>query len=50
MLAAALALVVVGLPLGLLAPPFGFAPVVIGIVLFIAALVGAGKRAAEPGP
>ena len=45
MLAAALVLIVLGVVIGLVAPPFGFAPAVIGLVLLVAALVGVGKRA-----
>ncbi len=47
MIPAAIVLILLGVVLGLVAPPFGFAPAVIGIVLVVAALVGIGKRATE---
>jgi hypothetical protein len=44
---AAIALIVVGLVLGLILPPFGFAPALIGLILLVLFLVGFGKRAKE---
>ena len=49
MLAAAIALIVLGIVFGLIAPPFGFAPIVIGLIVLVLFLVGVGKRASEGG-
>ncbi len=44
---AAVALIVVGVIVGVLAPPFGFAPALVGLVLLLLyAVVGIGKKAA----
>lgn len=45
MFAAALALVVVGLILGFLIPPFGFIVSAVGLVLLVLYLLGVGRAA-----
>jgi hypothetical protein len=50
MLAAALALLVIGLVLGLFLGVFGFIVAAVGVVLLILALLGVGRRAVETGP
>jgi hypothetical protein len=45
MFAAALALVVVGLILGFLIPPFGFVVAAVGLVLLVLYLFGVGRAA-----
>ena len=47
MLPLALALIVIGLVAIFLAPPFGFIPGIVGIVLLVIYLVSAGRRAAN---
>ncbi len=47
-LGSALALIVLGILLGIVIFPFGFGLALIGIALLVAYLVGAGKRAANP--
>ena len=47
-LGSALALIVLGILLGIVIFPFGFAFALIGVGLLVAYLVGAGKRAANP--
>jgi hypothetical protein len=51
MLFAAFAVIAFGIILGLLAPPFGFAPLIIGIILLgVYFFAGVGKRVAESDP
>ncbi len=45
MFAAALALVVIGLVLGFLVPPFGFVVAAVGLVLLVLYLFGVGRAA-----
>ncbi len=47
---AGIALIVLGIILGIVAFPFGFAVALIGIGLLVAHLVGRGKRAADSEP
>ena len=47
MIGVALALLVVGVVLGFLVPPFGFIPAAVGLVLLVLFLFGFGRRAAE---
>jgi hypothetical protein len=49
-IAAALALLVAGLVLGLMFGPFGFIVAGVGVVLLILFLVGFGRRSAEGRP
>ena len=46
-LGSAIALIVLGILLGIVVFPFGFGLLLIGVVLLIAYFVGAGRRAAE---
>ncbi len=50
MIAAAVALIVVGIVLGFLIPPFGFIPAALGLILLVAFLFGFGRRAATGKP
>ena len=50
MFAVALALVVVGLVLGFLIPPFGFIAAGIGLVLLVLALLGVGRTVSRTRP
>ncbi len=45
MFAVAIALVVIGLVLGFLIPPFGFVVAAVGLVLFVLYLFGVGRAA-----
>ena len=45
MLAVALVLIALGVILGLILPPFGFVPALVGVVLLVLFLVGLGRRA-----
>ena len=47
-LGSALVLIVLGILAGIVVFPFGFGLTLIGVVLLVAYLVGAGKRAAKP--
>ena len=47
MVGVALALIVVGLLLGFILPPFGFVPAAVGLVLLVLFLFGIGKRAVD---
>ena len=47
MVGVAVALIVVGLVLGFILPPFGFVPAAVGLVLFVLFLFGIGKRAVD---
>jgi hypothetical protein len=47
MIGLAIALIVVGLVIGFLIPPFGFIAAAVGLVLLILFLVGFGRRAAD---
>jgi uncharacterized membrane protein len=49
-LAAALALIVIGLLLGLFLGPFGFIVSAVGLVLLVLALLNFGRRSAEGRP
>jgi len=50
MIGLALAVIIVGIVFGLVIPWVGIAVGLVGLVLFIALLIGFGRRAAEPGP
>jgi hypothetical protein len=50
MIGLALAVIIVGIVFGLVIPWVGIVVGLAGLVLFIALLVGFGRRAAEPGP
>jgi hypothetical protein len=50
MIGLALAIIIVGIVFGLVIPWVGIPVGLVGLVLFIAFLVGFGRRAAEPGP
>jgi hypothetical protein len=50
MIGLALAVIIVGIVFGLVIPWVGIVVGLVGLVLFIALLVGFGRRAAEPGP
>ncbi len=45
MFSVALALLVIGLVLGFLIPPYGFAVAAVGLVLFVLSLFGVGRAA-----
>jgi hypothetical protein len=47
MIAAAIALLLIGILLGFFVPPFGFIPAAVGLVLLVAFLVGWGRTAAR---
>jgi hypothetical protein len=47
MLAVAIALVLVGLVLGFLIPPFGFVAAAVGVVLLVLYLLGIGRATAR---
>ena len=47
MFSVALALVVIGLVLGFLVPPSGFAVAVVGLLLFVLTLLGVGRAATD---
>ncbi len=48
MIQSAIALIVIGVIVGVLAPPFGFAPALVGVVLLLLYLfAGIGKKIAE---
>jgi hypothetical protein len=44
-IAAIIALVLIGIVLGFFVPPFGFIPAAVGLVLFVAFLAGWGRTA-----
>jgi hypothetical protein len=46
-IAAAIALILIGIVLGFFVPPFGFVPAAVGLVLFVAFLAGWGRTAAR---
>lgn len=46
MIPAAIVLIVLGLALALVAGPFAFAPILLGVILLVLYFVGVGKRAA----
>ena len=46
MIAAAIALILIGILLGFFVPPFGFIPAAVGLLLFVAFLAGWGRTAA----
>jgi hypothetical protein len=50
MIGLALAIIIVGIVFGFVIPWVGIIVGLVGLVLFIAFLVGFGRRAAEPGP
>jgi hypothetical protein len=50
MIGLALAIIIVGIVFGFVIPWVGLVVGLLGLVLFIAFLVGFGRRAAEPGP
>ena len=50
MIGVAVALVVIGLVLGFIAGPFGFAVGAVGLVLFVIYLTGFGRRASSGRP
>ncbi len=50
MIGLAIALIIIGIVFGLVIPWVGIVVGFVGLVLFIAFLVGFGRRAAEPGP
>jgi hypothetical protein len=50
MIGLAIALIVIGIVFGFVIPWVGIAVGIVGLVLFVAFLVGFGRRAAEPGP
>jgi hypothetical protein len=50
MIGLALAIIIVGIVFGFVIPWVGIIVGLVGLVLFIALLVGFGRRAAEPGP
>ena len=50
MIAAAVALIVIGVLLGMLTGFFGFIVAGVGLVLLVLALVGFGRRAAQDAP
>jgi hypothetical protein len=47
MIAAAIALLLIGILLGFFVPPFGFIPAAVGLVLLVAFLAGWGRTAAR---
>ena len=47
MVGAAVALILVGLVLGFILPPFGFVPAAVGLILLVLFLFGIGKRAVD---
>jgi hypothetical protein len=47
---AVIALVIVGLVLGFIIPPFGFIPAALGLILFVLFLAGFRRRTTQPGP
>ena len=50
MIGVAIALILVGLLLGFIAFPFGFAPGIVGLILLVVALAGFGRRAGSERP
>ena len=50
MIGLALAIIIVGIVFGFVIPWVGIIVGLVGLVLFLAFLVGFGRRAAEPGP
>jgi hypothetical protein len=46
----ALAIIIIGIVFGFVIPWVGIIVGLVGLVLFVAFLVGFGRRAAEPGP
>jgi hypothetical protein len=50
MIGLALAIIIVGIVFGFVIPWVGIIVGLVGLVLFVAFLVGFGRRAAEPGP
>jgi hypothetical protein len=50
MIGLAIALIVVAVVFGFVIPWVGIVVGIVGVALFIAALAGFGRRAAEPGP
>jgi hypothetical protein len=50
MIGLAIALVVIGIVFGFVIPWVGIVVGIVGLALFVAYLVGFGRRAAEPGP
>jgi len=50
MIGLALAIIIVGIIFGFVIPWVGIVVGFVGLVLFVAFLVGFGRRAAEPGP
>ena len=46
MIPAAIVLIVLGLALALVAGPFAFAPILLGVILLVLYFLGVGKRAA----
>jgi hypothetical protein len=50
MIGLALAIIIVAIVFGFVIPWVGIAVGIVGLVLFVAFLVGFGRRAAEPGP
>ena len=50
MIGLALALIVIGIVFGFVIPWVGIVVGIVGLGLFVAYLVGFGRRAAEPGP
>jgi hypothetical protein len=47
MIAAVIALILIGIVLGFFVPPFGFIPAAVGLVLLVVLLAGWGRTAAR---
>ena len=50
MIGVAIALIILGLIVGFIAFPFGFAPGIVGLILLVLALTGFGRRAGSERP